>query len=273
MARSPYLGPLKAVILDWAGTTVDFGSIAPVIAFVEVFAHNGVQITQEQARAPMGKHKRDHIAEIAAMAPVTAAWREKHGAPPGDADIDAMFRQFVPIQMECLKKHSELIPGALAAAAEFRRRGLKIGGTTGYTAEMMAILEPEAARQGYTPDASVNASEVSAGRPAPWMCLLNMIRLGVYPAEACVKIGDTMPDIAEGLNAGMWTIGVARTGNEIGLSESDLDRLPPVELDARLERARQKLLDAGAHYAADGVGDVPPLLDEINARLSGGERP
>ena len=35
--RRAYAGPVRAVVFDWAGTTVDYGSRAPVAAFAEVF--------------------------------------------------------------------------------------------------------------------------------------------------------------------------------------------------------------------------------------------
>jgi phosphonoacetaldehyde hydrolase len=105
------------------------------------------------------------------------------------------------------------------------------------------------------------------------MCLQNAMNLGVYPMETCVKIGDTLPDVAEGLNAGMWTIGVAKTGNEMGLNEQEIAALDADELDRRLSRAYQRMVQAGAHYVVDSIADVPPLLDAINARLARGERP
>ena len=92
--------------------------------------------------------------------------------------------------------------GELAVAvADFRKRGLKIGSTTGYTGEMMKLLLGEAKKRGYEPDSSVCATDVPAGRPEPWMCLQNAMNLQTYPMEAFVKIGDTLPDISEGLNA------------------------------------------------------------------------
>ena len=76
-----YTGPLKAVILDWAGTVVDYGSCAPAGVFVEVFARHAVPITMQQARAPMGSEKRAHIAAVAAMPEVAEAWRrDRHQA-------------------------------------------------------------------------------------------------------------------------------------------------------------------------------------------------
>ncbi len=268
-----YRGPLKAVLLDWAGTTMDYGCMAPAVVFMDVFKRKGVEITVDEAREPMGAHKKVHIRQITKNEAVAERWERKHGRRPTEADVEAMFEDFVPLQLQCLARYADLIPGTLEAVAEFRRRGLKVGSTTGYTEEMMAILQDEAKRRGYVPDATVCASQVPAGRPHPFMCLQNAIDLQIYPMEAFVKVGDTLPDIEEGLNAGMWTIGLAKTGNEMGLTEEEIAALDPEVRDARMARAYKRMAQAGAHYVVDGIADVAPLLDEIDARLARGERP
>ena len=91
--------------------------------------------------------------------------------------------------------------------------------------------------------------------------------------EAIVKIGDTLPDIAEGLNAGMWTIGLAKTGNEMGLNAAEVEALSPEELDGKLTRARERMAGSGAHYVVDGIGDCDPIIDQINTRIAAGEKP
>jgi len=268
-----YAGPLKAVILDWAGTIVDYGSCAPAGVFVEVFARQGVTITMQQARGPMGSEKRAHIAAIAAVPEVSEAWQRTHRRTCTEEDIDAMYAEFVPLQIECLPRFAGLIPGTIEAVAEFRKRGLKIGTTTGYNAEMMHVLAAEAARRGFEPDAIVSSDMVPEGRPAPWMALKAAALLGVYPMSAIVKIGDTIPDIHEGLNAGMWTIAVAATGNELGLSQVEAEAFSADERENRLTRARERLRAAGAHHVVDGIVDAPPILDLIEARLAQGECP
>jgi phosphonoacetaldehyde hydrolase len=271
--RERHTGPLKAVILDWAGTVVDYGSCAPAGVLVEVFARHGVPITMEQARAPMGSEKRAHIAAIAAMPEVAEAWQRTHSRTCTDEDIDATYREFVPLQIESLPRFADLIPGTIEAVAEFRKRGLKVGTTTGYNAEMMRVLAAEAARRGFEPDSIVSSDMVPEGRPAPWMALKAAALMRVYPMSAIVKIGDTIPDIHEGLNAGMWTIAVAATGNELGLSQTEAEALPAGEREQRIARAHERLHSAGAHYVVDGISDVPLLLDQIEARLAQGERP
>ena len=268
-----YRGPLQAVILDWAGTTMDYGCFAPAVVFREVYKRKGVGITIEQAREPMGAHKKVHIRQISQMEPVAQKWEEVHGRRPNEDDVGEMFEAFVPLQLDCLAEYADLIPGTLEAVADFRRRGMKVGSTTGYTEEMMDLLCREAEKRGYVPDATVCATQVPAGRPAPWMCLQNAFDLQIYPMEAFVKVGDTLPDIAEGLNAGMWTIGLAKTGNEMGMTEAEVKALEPEVRAAKLERAYHRMYHAGAHYVVDGIGEAFPLVDEINTRLARGERP
>ncbi len=268
-----YRGPVKAVILDWAGTTMDYGCYAPAVVFIDIYHRFGVDITMAEAREPMGAHKRVHIQQISQIDRVRDAWTEKHGNPPTEDDIDKMFAEFIPAQLEVLANYADLIPGTLETLEVFRGRGLKIGSTTGYTCEMMDLLLKEAAKRGYEPDASVCAGDVPAGRPEPWMCLQNAQKLGIYPMEAIVKVGDTLPDIDEGLNAGMWCVGLAMTGNELGLNEAEINALEPEVRERKRERAYKRFAGSGAHYTVDSITDVPPLIDDINARLARGERP
>ena len=157
--------------------------------------------------------------------------------------------------------------------AALRARGIKIGSTTGYLTEMMEINLRDAKKQGYEPDSTVCASDVPAGRPYPYMCLQNVINLQVSPVEACVKIDDTIPGIEEGLNAGMWTIGLAVSGNEVGLSLKEWQALPEPERKARSQRAYDRMRQGGAHYVVDTIADVLHCFDAIDARLAQGEKP
>ena len=268
-----YRGPIQAVLLDWAGTTMDHGCIAPAVVFVEVYKRHGVPISMEEARIPMGAHKRVHIQKISELDGVRRRWQETHGRLPTDDDVTRMFADFVPLQLACLSDYSELIPGTLDAVAAMRARGIKIGSTTGYTTEMMKINLEDARRQGYAPDSTVCASDVPAGRPYPYMCLLNVINLGVSPVDACVKVDDTVPGIEEGLNAGMWTVGLAMSGNEVGLPWKDVQALDPADRERRRQRAVVRMHQGGAHYVVDSIAELIPCLDDIEARIARGERP
>jgi len=264
---------LQAVIFDWAGTTVDYGCMAPTGVFIEVFRLKGIEITNEEARGPMGMHKRDHIREVSKMKRVNDLWNQKYGHSCTEEEISEMFESFIPLQMAIIEKHSDLIPEVPGAVKVIRDMGLKIGSTTGYNNAMMEIVTKSGAAQGYEPDAWVCAADVPAGRPAPWMAFRNAEMLGVYPMETIVKIGDTVADIQEGLNAGMWSVGVISSSNEMGLPLNELNALDKQELTSRKKQVREKYLQAGAHYVIDTLDETGDLLQAINERLARGEKP
>ena len=258
---------IAAVIFDWAGTTVDHGSMAPVGVFVEVFKRRGVQVTLAEAREPMGVHKREHFRRMSVMPNIARQWRENTGHECRSDEVDAMYQEGAVIQIECLPRYATPIPGVLDVVGRLRARGVKIGSCTGYNREMLDVLVQHAARQGYRPDAHVAASEVPEGRPSPFMAWEAAKRVGAWPASACVKVGDTLVDIEEGLNAGMWTIGVALTGNLMGLTAEQLGRLPPHQRNHQAAVARRVLKDAGAHHVVDSVADLMPVLENIERRM------
>ena len=87
MAELPALSlkNLQAVILDWAGTTVDYGCRGPARVFVESFAAHGLEVTEAEAREPMGMNKLDHVAGMRARPRIGQRWRTRDGAPRGGA--------------------------------------------------------------------------------------------------------------------------------------------------------------------------------------------
>jgi phosphonoacetaldehyde hydrolase len=271
--RAPYTGPLRAVVLDWAGTAVDFGCLGPAAVFVEVFKKFGVTVTTAEARHFMGLKKIDHIRSMCRLASVVAGWQSAHGRAPDESDVDALYAETEPMMVAAISGHAEPIPGLIPFVQAMREKDMKIGSSTGYTRPMMEVMVPEARRRGYLPDAVVTSSDVPDGRPYPWMCYLNAIQLRVYPMQAMVKIGDTPSDIHEGLNAGMWTIGLTKSGNLLGLSAEEADRLQAADLSRRLGSAERELKSARAHFTAEGIWAVEPIIEEINARLAAGEQP
>jgi phosphonoacetaldehyde hydrolase len=268
-----YRGPVRGVVLDWAGTIVDHGSLAPVAAFVEVFRREDVDVTHEEVRAFMGTSKRDHLRALTRVPRVASAWAVRHGRPPGEEDVDRMYHAFSPIQIDLLPRHADPIPGCLEALADLRQRNVRIGSNSGYSGPMMEVLLIEAARRGLEVDAVACADDVPAGRPAPWMALEVARRLGIYPMESLVKVDDTVAGVEEGLNAGMWAVGVARTGNELGLSLDETEALPLAELSSRVAAGASRLARAGAHFVVGSVADLPACLDSINRLIAAGERP
>jgi phosphonoacetaldehyde hydrolase len=274
IVRNPvYRGAVKAVILDWSGTAVDFGSIGPAAAFVDVFAKFGVEVTVPQVRQFMGVPKKDHLRRICRLPSVVDQWQGKTGSPPDETDVERLFAELEPMLITTVPRHAEPIPGLIETVRALRQQGVKIGSSTGYTAPIMEALVPAARAQGYTPDAMVCATDVPAGRPYPWMCYLNAIHLQVYPLEAVVKIGDTLSDIEAGRNAGMWSIGLTESGNELGLSREEASRLTSEEMQTKTEPITRRFRDAGAHEVVAGIWEVLPAIKRINNRLADGENP
>ncbi len=273
LRNKPYTGPVRAVILDWAGTAVDYGCIGPTAVFTAVFKKFGIDVGPAEARRFMGLMKKDHLRGMCGLAAVSGQWRDRYGREPNEEDIDRLYAETEPMMTAVIERHADPIPGLIDTVAALRGRGVKIGSTTGYTRPMLEKLMPAAKQRGYAPDAVVCSSDVPAGRPYPWMAFLNAVRLEVYPLEAVVKIGDTLSDVEEGLNAGMWAIGLSQSGNELGLSEEEVGRLDPALLGQRLAEIERRFRSSGAHYVARGIWECLPLIDAIESRLGRGEQP
>lgn len=270
--RRSYSGPVTTVIFDWAGTVLDFGCIAPVAAFSAAFEEAGVPISEAEARAPMGAAKREHIALILHVPAVQARWQARHGAASNETDIDTLYAAFLRADAVNVARYSALIPGALDTVTALRKRDIRIGSTTGYPREVMNLLMPLAAQHGYQPDHCCTVSEVVHGRPWPDMCLANALALGAPNVLSCVVVDDSPSGLEAGLAAGMWSVGIALTGNEVGLSLEQWQALGADEREWRAQAARDRLARSGAHYVIDSIAELPAVIDAIEARLARGER-
>lgn len=255
----------KGVIFDWAGTMIDFGSFAPTGAFQEAFAAFQVTATVEEARAPMGMAKRDHIKTMLTAPRLSQEWEAARGHAPTEADIDEVYNVFVPLNENVAAKYATLVPGAKEMIDTLRRRGLKIGSTTGYTRSIMEQVLPVARDQGYEPDNLVCSDDLKEGRPGPLGMYQCCVDLCIHPVSALIKVDDTVPGIEEGVSAGCLTIGVALSGNYVGLTPNELAELDQPTLEAKRMAATQKLTGAGADHVIDSVADLATLLEEIQA--------
>ena len=264
---------LAAVVFDWAGTVVDFGSHAPMGAFVELFKQQGVAISIAEARVPMGLPKWDHIRALGSLPRVADAWHSAHGRGFTDADVDRLYALFTPMNMAAVPAHAQLIDGVPELMNTLRRRGLKVGSTTGYNRDIMAVLAPLCAQQGFAPDNLVCAGDVPENRPSPLGMYRCFLDLAVWPAHRVVKVDDTVPGLMEGRHAGCWTVAVLASGNEMGLTAAQWQALTAAEQAAHRQRAEVGLAAARADYAVDTVADLPAVLDRIEHRLAAGERP
>lgn len=238
---------MECVIFDWAGTTVDYGCFAPVQAFAEIFRHFGIEPTMEEVREPMGMLKWDHIKTMLSMERIHALWVEKYGREPRDADVDQMHDLFQEKLMSILDRFADPKPGVVETVAKLREMGIRIGSTTGYTDAMMEIVVPKAKEQGYEPDAWFSPNAVNnMGRPYPYMIFENMKALQISSVDKVIKVGDTLSDIREGKNAGVYTIGVVEGSSELGLTEEEYQALSEQDRRQAVQKVTERFLQAGA---------------------------
>lgn len=269
------LSDLRAVIFDWAGTVVDFGSMAPAEAFVGVFAAEGVRLSPAEARLPMGLGKREHVEALLALPGVAARWRAAKGRVAAEVDVDRLYAALEPALDAAIPRHDALIPGIRHLCRELQRAGIKVGTTTGYARPAMGHLIAKADKAGFVPGAIVCAGETPRGRPHADQMLEALRLLGIPADEAwrCVKIDDTVTGLGEGLAAGAWTIGLTVSGNAGGMTRADWEALDRDAQQAVRRAGKQALEDGGAHFVCDSVADALPLIEEIAHRVVHGERP
>ncbi|MFD4837819.1 phosphonoacetaldehyde hydrolase [Achromobacter sp. NPDC058515] len=273
MTVTPLPVRLEAVIFDWAGTLVDFGSFAPTKVFVDAFSQFGMEVSLKEARGPMGMGKWDHIRALCDQPAIASQYQAQFGRLPGDDDVTAIYERFLPMQLEKVAQYSAAIPGAAELLRALRQRGLKIGSCSGYPDSVMRRVVERAASEGLEPDCIVASDDVPRARPAPAMALKNVVELGLSDVAACIKVDDTAPGIEEGRRAGMWTVGLLLSGNAAGLTLDEYLSLDEAGRERARAAASQELSSVPAHYLIDTVADLPAVITDIEARLARGQRP
>ena len=266
---------VKGLVLDWSGTVADRYVIAPAISFFEAFKKFGVDVTMQEVRGPMGLRKDLHIQHMMDMDSVREKWHEVHGRYPEADDVQKIYDSFTPIQLDCLEKYSDLLPGVADVTQQLQKQGLVIGTSTGFTREMVDVLLKTAHKQGYTPDVTVAGDEVINGaRPNPHMIYKNMDLLNISNPNSLIKVDDTVGGVGEGLNAGCWSIGVSKWSNYVDIDSLEHEQsLSQYDLNVRRQNSRDILLASGAHYVIDDLNELPQVVNDINTRLSQGETP
>ena len=256
---------ISAVVFDWAGTTVDYGSSAPSKVFDIVFSKNGINLTLDEINGPMGMEKKAHIRSLLSLNSAKQPWFKHYGRESDEKDIQRLYEEFEATLYEIVADYSKPIDGVLQTVIALRTMGIKIGSTTGYNSQMMEKVIPAAKQLGYSPDCVVTPDKTGGyGRPSPFMLFECMRQLNVYPPRSVVKVGDTVVDILEGVNAGAVSVGVLKGSNLLGLSEAEYESMSYSDLKAKKELATKKYLEAGADYVLDSISDLPELINKLN---------
>jgi len=255
---------VRLVVFDWAGTTVDFGCMAPAVVFKKVFEQKKINLSKEEILKPMGMEKKDHIRELLKLEHAAAEWKKENGRDWTENDVDEMYEIFESMLSDIVAYYSVVIPGVKETVSWLKEEGIKIGSTTGYTREIMDRVLAKAAEGGYSPDYLVTPDVVGSGRPGPFMIYENMRQAGIYPISSVVKVGDTTMDILEGVNAGVWTVGILEGSSQVGLSFEEAERMSETEKAVLYEQAEKKYMDAGADYVIRDITELPKIIKLIN---------
>lgn len=258
---------IRLAVFDWAGTTVDYGCMAPYVVFDETFKARKIYLTKAEILKPMGMEKRDHIRALLSTESATDQWQREYGRDWNENDINDMYESFEARLAEVVADFSEPIDGIVETVKQLRESGVIIGSTTGYTGEMMKNVIPRAKALGYEADYVVTPEIVGGGRPAPFMIYENMRNFKIYPPESVIKVGDTVMDILEGKNAGVWSVGVLDGSSEVALSKEEMAILSEEELNRHRRAAIDKYTAAGADYIINSIKELPELIKKINEKM------
>lgn len=261
---------IRLAVLDWAGTTVDYGSMAPADVFHEVFQEAGIHLNRAEINGPMGKEKKEHIRALLSLETAKEQWKKGHGADWTEADVERLYAAFEHTLAQTVASRSTVLADVPKTIQTLRERGILIGSTTGYTSQIMGKVLPVAKSGGYSPDTVVTPDITGIGRPSPFMLYECMRRLNVYPPSAVVKIGDTLTDIREGKNAGAFAIGLLTGSNLLGLTKAEAEAMNPAELASLKEAARLKYAAAGADLVVDCFRELPDAIAALEQRLQEG---
>jgi phosphonatase-like hydrolase len=220
---------IDLMVCDMAGTTVEEGGIVYKTLQASMQKH-GLSVSDEEIEPWHGAKKEaviEHFAKKAGKAESEVASLVKECASTFEASI--MDAYFSPSSKVAL-----IDTNLMGYLKGLRAAGVKIGLDTGYPQKIQKGLIEKLGFEGEV-DGYISSYDVREGRPYPYMIHQLMERMGVMDVRRVAKVGDSVRDVEEGVNAGCGlVIGV--------LSGAD---------------KAEDLLAAGAHIVAERVTDVP----------------
>ncbi len=264
---------LKAIIFDWTGTAVDFGSKCAQEAIQAAFQAEGVVVTEQYLSQCHDVPASKEISAILALTEVTAQWQASHGRLPDDRNAVEISQRTEQHLLDHLTQAATPTPWLVQTLQLLKQRGLKIGSSTDCTSRIMERLALLAAEKGFTPDFWVAADQVPQGRPWPWMIFKNLEYLQICPPALTVNVGDTIADVEAANNAGAWSVAVLESSRLVGRSQPALEALPAKNRKLILQQASHQLAQAGAHVVIKNLSELPAAMDQIEKRLLNGMLP
>jgi beta-phosphoglucomutase-like phosphatase (HAD superfamily) len=158
-------------------------------------------------------------------------------------------------------------PGALAALQSLKQQGVPCAWIDEHSASVCEVLA--APLQGL-----INPTPSPSNHwPAPDACWQALMTLSVSELDGCVLVSGDPRLLKSGLNAGLWTVGLASCGPLCGMSPTQWDALEGLERERRRGRATLELYATGAHSVIDHLGELESCLADISLRRFKAEKP
>jgi phosphonoacetaldehyde hydrolase len=268
MYQRSYKGKISLVILDLAGTLCDaaqdlrrrwpeddtLGCKAPVLPFYELFQRHGITLEWSVIRQFMGLYKPDHLRLLLDLPEVREQYLRLYGHYYTQGEYIAWLEEFRVLlaQFALDDDLAKPVDGAAKCLAELRQADILVGYDTGYFRGIANALTQKLEEQhGLFLDVGSN-SDAAHGRPSPGMIYDCMMKAKIWPAEAVVKVDDTVAGILSGNNAGCWTVGLYASGSH----------------------GYDKLLTAQPDYLLPSISYLPSLIfSTIDPRIREGGHP
>jgi beta-phosphoglucomutase-like phosphatase (HAD superfamily) len=166
-------------------------------------------------------------------------------------------------------EHSEATPGALDSLHSLQRKQIPcawLDELPPAVSQSLAVALPEWIRPS-------QHLATNIPWPAPHACWQALMALNVERLDGCVLVSGEPRLLQSGLNAGLWTIGLASCGSLCGLSPAQWQALSPQERDIKRGKATVQLFGLGVHSVIDHLGELDTCLADISLRRLKGEKP
>jgi 2-aminoethylphosphonate--pyruvate transaminase/phosphonoacetaldehyde hydrolase len=256
---------IRGIVLDLAGTAVDYGSLTPVEAFKKTFADFAIPVSTQLIRKYTGMEKIAQTKAILADPQESKLWHQVYPQLTENEMFKKIYDSLEVNIIQILKKNSELLPGMQVLIKYTNENQIMLATTTGYSDRMIQSVAGNFKQQGFDPLYNITGDQTNhVTRPQPDMLQLAMKKMKIEDPTQVIKVGDTVNDIREAQNAGTISVATVEGGNLIGLSKDDFYHLSLDQQAQKIAEAKQILAAAKPDYIIDNLFALKPIIENLN---------
>jgi phosphonoacetaldehyde hydrolase len=254
---------IKLLVGDFSGTIIDRYSLAPITAFQNAFKKHNINISNAEIRKYMGLKKREHIEHVLKTSNISV----------NNKLVDQYYNEFESELKNLLinyPSYTQLLPYTKETIQYLKicNKNLKFGITTGFPKNMIPPITKSLHIQDFEwmINSIVAADEVPHSRPHADGINKIMKQYNITNPHEVIKIGDTPADMAEGLNAGAYTIGLVKYNNKMGEAVDNIND-DKSRMDAKLLKdAYYDLEKVRPHFVIHDIRKLPTVFGMIEYR-------